>query len=85
LEEGAILCPRNETISEIKEYIMDQLEGEDKIYRSCDTVCKAVTLNEDVNMLYSKEFLNSLKFPGIPDHELKLKLGLSVMLMHSLN
>jgi ATP-dependent DNA helicase PIF1 len=85
LEERAILCPRNETVREINEYIMGQLEGEDKIYRSCDSVCKAVTLSEDVDMLYSKEFLNSLKFPGIPNHELKLKIGLPVMLMRNLN
>ncbi|KAM0832093.1 hypothetical protein ACQ4PT_065114 [Festuca glaucescens] len=85
LEERAILCPRNETVREINEYIMGQLEGEDKIYRSCDTVCKAVTLSEEVDMLYSKEFLNSLEFPGIPNHELKLKIGLPVMLMRNLN
>jgi ATP-dependent DNA helicase PIF1 len=31
LEERAILCPRNEIVRESNEYIMDQLEGEDKI------------------------------------------------------
>lgn len=49
LEERAILCPRNETVRKINEYIMDQLKvrTEDKIYCSCDIVCKAVTLSED--------------------------------------
>ena len=85
LEERAILCPRNETVSEINEYIMDQLEGEDTIYRSCDTVCKAVTLNDGIDMLFSKEFLHILKIPGIPNHELRLKIGLPVMLMRNIN
>jgi ATP-dependent DNA helicase PIF1 len=30
-------------------------------------------------------FLNNLKFPGIPDHQLKLKVGLPVMLLHNIN
>jgi ATP-dependent DNA helicase PIF1 len=31
------------------------------------------------------EFLNNLKFPGIPDHQLKLKVGLPVMLLRNIN
>jgi ATP-dependent DNA helicase PIF1 len=85
LEERAILCPRNETVRDINEYIMDFLEGEETIYRSCDTVCKAATSNDDTDMMYGKEFLNDLKFPGIPNHELRLKIGLPVMLMRNIN
>ena len=64
---------------------MDQLEGEEKTYLSCDTVCKATTLNGETDRLYSTEFLNSLPFPGIPNHELKLKVGLPVMLLRNIN
>jgi ATP-dependent DNA helicase PIF1 len=31
------------------------------------------------------EFLNNLKFPGIPDHQLKLKVGLPMMLLRNIN
>uniref|UniRef100_A0A453SFI6 DNA helicase Pif1-like 2B domain-containing protein n=1 Tax=Aegilops tauschii subsp. strangulata TaxID=200361 RepID=A0A453SFI6_AEGTS len=31
------------------------------------------------------EFLNILPFPGIPYHELKLKVGISVMLLRNIN
>jgi hypothetical protein len=41
LQERAILCPRNDTVQEINEYIMDQISGEEMIYRSCDLVCNA--------------------------------------------
>ena len=35
--------------------------------------------------LNSSEFLNSLTFSGIPDHELRLKVGLPIMLMRNIN
>lgn len=72
-------------LSMIIEYIMDKIEGEETLYLSCDTVCKAITLSADTHRLYPTEFLNSLKFPGIPNYELKLKVGLPVMLLHNIN
>ncbi|GMY12134.1 ATP-dependent DNA helicase PIF1-like [Fagus crenata] len=39
--------------------------------------------NEDV--LYPVEFLNSMKFPGIPNHKLRLAVGLPIMLLRNLN
>jgi ATP-dependent DNA helicase PIF1 len=84
LEERAILCPRNETVREINEHIMSQIQGEEVTYLSLDTVCKATTNNRMENMCPT-EFLNNLKFPGIPDHELKLKVGLPVMLLRNIN
>ena len=84
LEERAILCPRNETIEEINEYIMSQIEGEEVTYHSSDSVCKAST-SSSMEHMYPIEFLNSLKFPGIPNHELRLKVGLPVMLLRNIN
>jgi hypothetical protein len=62
---------------------MDKLSGEEMVYRSCDTVCTASIDGSDE--LYPTEFLNTLKFSGIPDHELRLKVGLSVMLLRNIN
>jgi len=64
LEERAILCPRNETVEEINEYIMSQIEGEEVTYHSSDSVCKAST-SSSMEHMYPTEFLNSLKFPRI--------------------
>ena len=64
---------------------MDQLESEEKTYLSCDTVCKATTLNGEIDLLYPTEFLNSLPLPGIPNHELKLRVRLPVMLLRNIN
>lgn len=85
LEQRAILCPRNETAREINEFIMNMIEGEEITYLSCDTVCKATTNDSETDVLYPTEFLNSLNFPGMPNHVLKLKLGLPVMLLRNIN
>lgn len=83
LEDRAILCPRNETVDEINEYVMSKIEGEEVTYLSCDSVCN--TTANDMENMYPTEFLNTLKFPGIPNHELKLKIGLPVMLLRNIN
>ena len=35
--------------------------------------------------MYPTEFLHTLNFNGLPPHELKLKIGIPVMLMRNLN
>jgi hypothetical protein len=83
LQERAILCARNETVQEINDYIMTKLSGEEITYKSCDSVCETST--GGVDGLYPTEFLNTLKFAGISNHELKLKVGLPVMLLRNIN
>jgi hypothetical protein len=83
LQERAILCPRNKTVQEINDYIMDMITGEEMTYRSCDSVYDASIVS--IDEMYPTEFLNTLKFLGIPDHELRLKVGLPVMLLRNIN
>jgi hypothetical protein len=83
LQERAILCARNETAQEINDYIMSKLSGQEMTYKSCDSICNASTDNDDE--MYPTEFLNTLTFPGTPNHELKLKVGLPVMLLRNIN
>ena len=50
---------------------------------------QTVDLTDNNNMeqpqLYSPEFLKSLKIPGLPPGELKLKMGVPIMLLRNLN
>ncbi|WVZ59187.1 hypothetical protein U9M48_009374 [Paspalum notatum var. saurae] len=85
LEESAILCATNENVKEINEYIMDQIEGDTVIYLSSDSVSKSMCYNHEMEHQYPTEFLNTLKSPGIPNHQLKLKVGLPVMLLRNIN
>jgi ATP-dependent DNA helicase PIF1 len=85
LEEKAILCPRNEMVNEVNNYIMGRIDGEEVTYRSSDMVCKAMSNTEDGDQMYASELLNSLKFPGTPNHILRPKVGLPIMLLRNIN
>lgn len=83
--EKAILAPTNEVVDSINEKMLSVIPGEQVTYYSCDSVCKSEkgsSINEDV---FSTEFVNGLKFSGVPNHELKLKLGIPIMLLRNID
>nr|XP_023883470.1 uncharacterized protein LOC111995771 [Quercus suber] len=85
LEERSILAPTNDVVNEINDYIIDLLASNEETYLSADSICKASRYIQNEDVLYPVEFLNSLKFPGIPNHRLRLKVGLPVMLLRNIN
>jgi hypothetical protein len=56
------------------------LPGDLVLSKSIDIVCDAT---EAVN--YPTEFLNSLDLPGLPPHNLQLKVGSPVIFLRNLN
>ncbi|WOH06885.1 hypothetical protein DCAR_0626314 [Daucus carota subsp. sativus] len=85
LTERAILTPKNETVHELNEMIMSTIPGESRTYLSSDSICKASMKTEHNDQLCTSEFLHSLKFPGVPNHDIQLKEGTPVMLLRNLN
>ena len=85
LEERSILAPTNDVVNEINDYIIDLLVSNEETYLSPDSICKASGYIQNEEVLYPVEFLNSLKFPGIPNHRLRLKVGIPVMLLRNIN
>ncbi|CAF1817062.1 unnamed protein product, partial [Brassica napus] len=83
--ERAILTPRNETVDEINEYMISQVDGVSKEYLSSDSFGIIDTDSENNETLYPVEYLNSLSFPGLPAHKLTLKVGAPFMLLRNLN
>lgn len=61
------------------------IQAPEQIYLSSDYISKASTSVETHGPLYSTEFLNTLKFAGIPNHELTFKLGCVIMLMRNIS
>jgi len=80
LAEGAILAVKNMNVNELNLRIQHLLPGDLVLYKSNDTVYDA---NDTVN--YPTEFLNSSDLPGMPPHNLQLKVGSPVILLRNLN
>ncbi|CAB3261250.1 unnamed protein product [Arctia plantaginis] len=80
LSQRAILAAKNVDVDEINFQIQQLLLGDLMSFKSIDTV---VDENESVN--YPIEFLNSLDIPGMPPHNLRLKIGSPIFLLRNLN
>ncbi|XP_031271106.1 uncharacterized protein LOC116129507 [Pistacia vera] len=86
IRDRAILTARNDTTQKLNDYIIQKLKLESKTYCSSDNTCKAAkTSNDDDDILYPTEFLNSLMCSNMPKHELQSKIGIPIMLLRNLN
>ena len=83
--ERAILAPTHEMVDVINKKMLDQIDGEAKVYYSSDTVSPADSDSCFIEEAYTSEFLNSLKISGVPHHELTLKVGAPVMCMRNID
>lgn len=85
LRETAILTPRNVTVDEINNFLVSKVPGEEKEYLSADSFAEDEKDSEELNTTYPVEYLNTMEFPGLPAHKLRLKVGVPVMLIRNLN
>lgn len=85
LRSRAILAPKNEIVDEVNDRILQKLPGEAKTYFSADRISPTSENVDSHSMLYPVEYLNTLKFSGLPNHRLDLKVGLPVILLRNLN
>src|SRR5271170_4746380 len=65
--------------------IMEKISGEFISYPSADSINLPEDSTTEQPQLYSPEFLRSLKIPELPPGELKLKLGVPIILLRNLN
>ncbi|GFX42654.1 ATP-dependent DNA helicase [Trichonephila clavipes] len=80
LSEHAILAAKNKDVFQLNNIILSGIQIETVTYKSVDIV---VEVDEAVN--YPTEFLNSLDLPSMPAHILKLKVGVSIMMLRNIN
>ena len=76
-----ILTSINIDVKKISDIVIDRLPGDPYIYTSADSV----DLTERQPQLYLPEFLRSLQIPELPPGELKLKVGVPIILLRNLN
>ena len=77
----AILAPKNSIVDRINEYVLDLVLGDEKIYLSYDTPLSSNMGTDAVDDVHTLEFLNTIIALGLPNHKLRLKVGVSVMLL----
>ncbi|GKA40517.1 DNA helicase [Tanacetum coccineum] len=85
LQEKVIVCPKNEIVDIINAKVMSTIPGRAHIYRSYDEALPYGHDGGEVEMLYPKEYLNSLSFAGLPPHKLELKIGTPIILLRNIN
>jgi ATP-dependent DNA helicase PIF1 len=78
--ERATLAPRNDGVNDLNMAILDTLPGNAIEFKSYDK-----TLEEDNEVNFPVEFLNSQDLPGIPQHIIRVKIGAPVILLRNLD
>jgi ATP-dependent exoDNAse (exonuclease V) alpha subunit len=85
LTERAILTPTNESAEVVNDHIVALLPDSGKEYLSSDSISKSASGHESYELLYPIEFLNSLSGNNFPEHVIRLKIGVPIMLLRNLN
>jgi ATP-dependent DNA helicase PIF1 len=85
-----ILAPKNTNVDEVNNAILESLFEESHTYLSANSLVPTeeganVAIRVSMDSLYLVEFLNTLRFSGIANHELQLKVGVQILLLRNLN
>nr|GEV60185.1 hypothetical protein [Tanacetum cinerariifolium] len=83
LKERCILCPTNDIVDSINTNVLQSMPGEMHVLHSADIICSTTENLEEIQTMYPTEFLNTLKFSGVPNHNLELKVGAPVILLRN--
>ncbi|CAI9274635.1 unnamed protein product [Lactuca saligna] len=81
LSARAIVCPTNDSADEINCQVLKLVNTLARVYNSTDSMQPNGKHTSDLEGLYPIEYLNQLTFPGIPPHELLLKIDCPIMLL----
>ncbi|XP_070013913.1 uncharacterized protein [Nicotiana sylvestris] len=81
LQQRAILTPTLDMVESINEYMISLNESTEKSYLSSDTICNSDSTYSALEHVHTPEFLNTIKYSGVPNHALTLKVGIPVMLI----
>jgi hypothetical protein len=90
LMQRSILAPKNTNVDEVNNAILESLSEESHTYLNANSLTPteegaSVVAGISMDSLYPVEFLNTLRFSGIANHELQLKVGVPIFLLHNLN
>ncbi|KAJ9551434.1 hypothetical protein OSB04_015479 [Centaurea solstitialis] len=84
-QDRAILAPTHEVVDTINEHMLLMMPTEETVYFSSDSICESEERTTFDRSLFSPEYLNSLRFSGVPNHKLALKVGVPIMLLRNID
>ncbi|XP_016192791.1 uncharacterized protein LOC107633704 [Arachis ipaensis] len=79
-----ILAPTVNAIDEVNDYMTTMNSNECKTYVSSNK-CLSEGGSNQIQAMHTPEFLATIKCLGVPNHELKLKVGCHVMLIRNID
>lgn len=85
LQERSILAPTHDDVDIVNEHLLSIIPGEEKVYLSSDSICKSDMIADTQDDIYPPEYLNSVRISGLPNHKLKVKVGVPVMLLRNID
>jgi ATP-dependent DNA helicase PIF1 len=90
LMQRNILAPKNTNVDEVNNAILESLSKESYTYLNANSLTPteegaSVAAGVSMDSLYPMEFLNTLQFNGITNHELELKMGVPILLLRNFN
>ena len=84
-QNRAILTSKNSIVEKINEYMLDMMPSEEKVYLSYDSPVTRNIASDAIDDVHTPEFLNTIVASGLPNHKLRLKVGIPVMLIRNLD
>ena len=78
-----ILCPTIEVIEKVNDFILFLVNA--KEYLRSDTPCQSNEDNDIQSEWFTFEFLNDIKCSGKPNHKIKLKVDVPIMLLRNID
>jgi ATP-dependent DNA helicase PIF1 len=79
------MCPTNEIVAMINGKMIEQVTSQEMSYYCSDSIDDSTANHSTMEAFYPTEFLNTLSVTRLPDHILKLKIGVPVMLLRNLD
>ena len=76
--DNVILCPLNKSVREINDKIVEKMHTTEFVSYAADTPSQE---NPEIPV----EFLNTMDVPGLPLYELRLKVGMPMMVIRNIN
>jgi hypothetical protein len=83
--ERTILSARNTDVDDLNHMILAQFPGQERVFQSADSVEEDADAAAAGELMYPVEYLNSINFSGLPLATLRLKIGVPVMILRTLN